>query len=191
MRGSVGVGAQVCVREPCCGCRGTLAQPAHLLRRLCPFASPPQIHFVNFNRKDNGKLEGLLARYFDPLTCAWLLREMGDNRDKGRALAKAYSYPDLRCGGGQAGGSGYGGSAALVAGLAVAEAAAQPHAPLVPARRQAPSPRLHPLPPAHSANPAASWPSRDAALATCRSRRSCGGSSRAAASTTTWAARRS
>lgn len=58
---------------------------------------PIQIHFVNYNKKgDNSKLETLLARYFDGHTCSWLLREMGDNRDKGLALSKAYSYPCLR-----------------------------------------------------------------------------------------------
>lgn len=54
-----------------------------------------KIHFVNFSKKDNGKLEGLLGRYFDGTTATWLLREMEDNRNKGLALAKAYSYPDL------------------------------------------------------------------------------------------------
>ena len=63
----------------------------------CP--ANPQIHFVDFkSKKDNGKLEGLLARYFDAATCHWLLREMEDNRNKGLAVSKAYSYPDLRWG---------------------------------------------------------------------------------------------
>ena len=49
-----------------------------------------------YSPKDNSKLEGLLGRYFDGPTTAWLLREMGDNRQKGLALTKAYSYPELR-----------------------------------------------------------------------------------------------
>ena len=36
------------------------------------------------------------GRYFDGDTTAWLLQEMADNWDKGLALSKAYSYPDLR-----------------------------------------------------------------------------------------------
>lgn len=68
----------------------------------------PQIHFVNFSRRDNSKLEGLLARYFDADTTAWLLREMGENRNKSVALSKAYSYPDLRSGLGAGGGRRWG-----------------------------------------------------------------------------------
>ena len=59
---------------------------------------------MNFSPKDNSKLEGLLRRYFAPPTAAWLLREMADNRQKGLALTKAYSYPDLRWAGGWVGG---------------------------------------------------------------------------------------
>ncbi|PSC70915.1 Random slug 5 [Micractinium conductrix] len=69
-----------------------------LWRAISHFIDPvtkQKIHFVNFNRKDNSKLEGLLGRYFDGDTTAWLLQEMADNRDKGLALSKAYSYPDL------------------------------------------------------------------------------------------------
>ena len=58
---------------------------------------------MNFSPKDNSKLEGLLRRYFAPPTAAWLLREMADNRQKGLALTKAYSYPDLRWVGGWVG----------------------------------------------------------------------------------------
>ncbi|KAI7844799.1 hypothetical protein COHA_001679 [Chlorella ohadii] len=70
-----------------------------LWRAISHFIDPvtkQKIHFVNFHaKKDNSKLEALLARYFDADTCHWLLREMEDNRDKSLALSKAYSYPDL------------------------------------------------------------------------------------------------
>lgn len=70
-----------------------------LWRAISHFIDPvtkQKIHFVDFKRKgDNSKLEGLLGSYFDTDTTGWLLREMGDNRDKSLALSKAYSYPDL------------------------------------------------------------------------------------------------
>ncbi|KAL4428215.1 hypothetical protein ABPG75_002304 [Micractinium tetrahymenae] len=69
-----------------------------LWRAISHFIDPvtkQKIHFVNFSKKDNSKLEGLLGRYFDADTTAWLLREMGENRNKSVALSKAYSFPDL------------------------------------------------------------------------------------------------
>jgi hypothetical protein len=98
----------------CVGCPGLRAcSRTHCpLTHTCkpPSAFPPpgihplQIHFVNFSPKDNSQLEGLLGRYFPPPTTAWLLREMADNRQKGLAVTKAYSYPDLRWAGGRVGG---------------------------------------------------------------------------------------
>ncbi|KAI3428661.1 hypothetical protein D9Q98_007484 [Chlorella vulgaris] len=69
-----------------------------LWRAISRFIDPvtkQKIHFVDFKQKDNSKLQGLLARYFDAETTHWLLREMEDNRDKELANSKAYSYPEL------------------------------------------------------------------------------------------------
>lgn len=67
--------------------------PALPSPRLPP-ASYLQIHFVSYEKKgDNGKIKSLMSRYFDSELTEWLVREMGENRDKMRAKLKSYSYP--------------------------------------------------------------------------------------------------
>jgi hypothetical protein len=73
---------------------------AAALNLTCLRSPLRQIHFVDFKKGADTKLGRLLARYFDAPTTAWLLREMEDNRDKGLAASKAYSFPQLRWVGG-------------------------------------------------------------------------------------------